>query len=372
MKILIITFDYPDERRSIFPFVKQLVEEWARQDHECIVVAPYSITSNRGFHQYRYLVHVESGKDVYVYRPNYISTSNFTIAGINLSKLLHKFAVQRVLKNLDFKPDLVYCHFWDSAVEALPYVIKNEIPLFVASGESSIPPISQKISSKLKDFVRGVICVSSKNRDESISKGLTIKEKCIVIPNAVNGSLFHKEDKEECRKKLGLPLGSYIVAFVGWFSERKGSMRVSDAIKFTNSNDIYSLFIGKGIESPNCDNILFIGSLRHDEIPIYLNAADVFVLPTLAEGCCNAIVEAMACGLPIISSNLPFNWDILNDDNSILVDPLNIQDLANAIIQLKEDNLLYNKLASNALLISKELTIDRRSRKIIEFMKSSI
>ena len=80
-----------------------------------------------------------------------------------------------------------------------------------------------------------------------------------------------------------------------------------------------------------------------------MNAADVFVLPTLAEGCCNAILEAMACGLPIISSNLPFNWDILNDKNSILIDPNNINQIADAIQRLRDSPKLRSEMSEEAL-----------------------
>ena len=70
---------------------------------------------------------------------------------------------------------------------------------------------------------------------------------------------------------------------------------------------------------------------EHDVIAEYLNCADIFVSPTLAEGCSNSIVEAMACGLPIISSDLPFNHDILDEKNSILLDPVEVNEIALAI-----------------------------------------
>ncbi len=71
-------------------------------------------------------------------------------------------------------------------------------------------------------------------------------------------------------------------------------------------------------------------------IPNYICASDVFVLPTTAEGCCNAIIEAMGCGLPIVSSDRAFNYDILNEENSILVDPESVDEIDNAIIASPE------------------------------------
>ena len=113
--------------------------------------------------------------------------------------------------------------------------------------------------------------------------------------------------------------------------------------------------------------MLFEGRLLHEQIPIYLNAADVFVLPTLKEGCCNAVVEAMACGLPIISSNLAFNWDVLDETNSIMIDPQNIQQIRDAIIKLRDDSVLRKRLAEGALRKAESLTIDQRAKEIMKF-----
>ena len=94
------------------------------------------------------------------------------------------------------------------------------------------------------------------------------------------------------------------------------------------------------------------------------------MLPTLAEGCCNAVIEAMACGLPIISSNLPFNWDVLDDTNSIMINPNSIEEIANAIHTLRDNPELRVKLAEGAASRATALTIENRAKAIIEFMES--
>ena len=133
---------------------------------------------------------------------------------------------------------------------------------------------------------------------------------------------------------------------------------------------MYSVFVGKGSVEPDCENILFKGPLRHEEIPEYLNASDAFVLPTLKEGCCNAIVKAMSCGLPIISSNRPFNWDVLDESNSIMIDPNDVGAIAKAIEQLRDDKELRARMAASSWEKAQALTIDQRAKGIIDFMQS--
>jgi len=135
---------------------------------------------------------------------------------------------------------------------------------------------------------------------------------------------------------------------------------------------IRAMFIGSGPQSPDYKYTILQGFVKHDILPNYLGCADVFVLPTHNEGCSNSIIEAMACGLPIISSDKSFNYDILDDSNSLLINPNDIGEIAKAIKKIKNNNKLKLELSENALLTGSKLSIERRAEKIIEYIRLQI
>lgn len=371
LRLCFISYMYPGRHNSSDSvFVKHLVDAIAAMGNECYVLSPYNVLHYRTYcpvHEYYSVGHGE----VHVLRPWYLS---FSVRNSYLRKVGAKNrnrAMEEAFRMLPAIPDAIYGHFWHIAYGGFNYAKNHNIPLFVASGESEITfRNNNKTKASFCDYVRGVVCVSSKNREESIQLKLTSAEKCGVFPNAVNASMFYKRDKSECRKKLKLPLDDFIVAFVGWFDERKGASRVAEALR--QLPNVKSLFIGKGTQEPQCDGILFKGTLTHEQVPLYLNAADCFVLPTQHEGCCNAVVEAMACGLPVISSNLPFNWDVLDETNSIMIDPNNIDEIAKAIKHLYNNREVCAKLSEGALRKAEKLTIDNRAKAIVNFITSRI
>ena len=369
MNILVFSPGYPDAKVSNYPFIKQLVEEWAKKGNSCTVITTNSITKNKRFVETATAESFDGGGSVKVFRSNVLSFSKYKILGVNLTSLFHKWGVKKALRKVKDNVDVVYCHFWQSGADGFLYTKKKRTPMIIASGESNIELLFGDTDKSFVDFVSGVVCVSSKNMEESVRLGLTTLDKCEVFPNCVNPSLFRKLNKLECRKKLGLPENVFIVIFVGSFKESKGPLRLEQALRNTNDNNIYSVYIGGGAQLPSPPNMLYRGQVMHEDIPLFLNASDVFVLPTLAEGCCNAIIEAMACGLPIISSDLPFNWDVLDSSNSILIDPSSITQISEAIIKVKDDKSLRERLSEGALKTAQSLTIDRRASNILSFIK---
>lgn len=376
MNICVISHSYPTAKTIDFVFVDQLCREFANHGHNVTVIAPQSITKclYRGvpISKRKSTIVTDKGAKVTLYRPYWISLGNkFTWL---VRKSFHK-AVDRVLRYCGQQFDVIYGHFWAQAIAALPFAKENNIPLFAVAGEGELDThkgMTEKQIEEVRNTVKGCVCVATKSKKESIAAGFATEEMCQVFPNAINPYLFYQRDKQAMREKLGFSQDDFIVAFVGQWNSRKGVNRLSDALNSLDNPNIKAFFLGKGAEVPTYKHVIYQGTVNHDLLPEYLSAADIFVLPTNNEGCSNAVIEAMACGLPVVSSDKEFNWDVLNKTNSILLDPYDINAIASAIQKLYENTELRDELQKGALSTAAGLTIDKRAEKILSFISSRI
>lgn len=382
MNLVIVSDDFPEKGHQSYVFVEQLVIALSDLGVNVKVIAPQSLTKGilRGRERYpkRKTFQTKKGSTYEVFRPYYLSAGSKGFIGKVYFRNLRR-AVEGVIKKIGIcNVDVMYGHFWHNANTLVNVAQKYKKPLFVACGEGDnaidelLEAISASAKERLINAVNGVISVSSENKKRVIDYRLALPENIAVIPNAVDKSVFYQKDRLSLRQKLGISISDFVVCFVGGFIDRKGSNRLSAAIAQLNDPTIKSIFIGKPWSyddcTPNCPGILVKESLPHEVLPDYLNASDVFVLPTLNEGCCNAIVEALSCGIPVISSNLPFNDDLLDRTNSIRIDPMNVEEIKEAILCLKNDKELRDSLSKGAVTRSKSFSIEERAKKILEFI----
>lgn len=382
LRIAVISSDFPAPGHPYYIFVEQLVNAMVDLGCEISVIAPQSITRHllRGVPKMPKLSSglTAKGNTYKIYRPSYISLSNSTGIIQRFVNCIKKHAVQKILNKQ--KIDILYTHFWENAILVHKYALSRGIPLFVACGEGDQAlenlnaTLSEKKKEGLKKIINGVISVSSENKRKCIEYNLVDENRIEVIPNCVDTNLFKPCPNLELKTKLGIKNDDFTIAFVGGFIHRKGAKRVSDAINKLNDPHIKSIFIGQPFandcEIPECEGIVFKGPVDHDEIPMYLNCADVFVLPTLKEGCCNAIVEALSVGLPVISSTGSFNDDIIDSSNSIRIDPLDIDEIAEAIKKIKDNHKFRDNLHKNIIENKNKYSIECRASKIIDFLNN--
>lgn len=372
--ICVITPNYPRPR---FPeegaFVERLVNKWREQGVLTDVVAPESIPD-----MVRSFCRTKEKPDIAgncIRRPKYMSLSNKSIGPLDLKALSRNFflkAVNREVNKLSV-PDFYYGKFlMKGGMAALEAGKENGRPAVADLGESRLMDRmnDREIAiarEKVPEF-EGFACVSDRLMDEIKELGAK-REQVLYAPNTVDLNRFRPLDKSECRKKLNVPEDAFIVIFVGHFIERKGPMRVLEAVNMLDL-PVKGVFLGRGNQVPEGSNVLYAGSVPNEEVPVWLNSADLFVLPTLAEGNCNAINEAMACGLPVVSSDITDVRGQVTDGTGILVDPLKRKEIARAIRECYKDRNRLDNFGDNCLKEVKRRFKKSRAERVLEWMNT--
>jgi glycosyltransferase involved in cell wall biosynthesis len=194
---------------------------------------------------------------------------------------------------------------------------------------------------------------------------------------------FEPLDKYECRKKLNLPTEYKILFSLGWLIERKGFNYLIDAMKIITAkrNDVLC-FIGgsspsedelrnkvrnnlqKQIEDLKLqERVKLIGAVQDNLLPLWMNASDIFVLPSLGEGNPVVMFEALGCGKPFVGTKVGGVPEIIiSEDYGFLCDPAKSVALADNILLALTKEWNCGKIEE----YSKQFTWDSVARNILE------
>lgn len=383
--LCVLASDFPSEGRPVYVFVEQLVNALVDLGVQVSVVAPQNpikvlFGKTTAFPQ-KQTNETPNGNKYVVYRPHQLSFGNGKKWLYRIAEKYNKRSLCSCVKEIN--PDILYGHFWHNANKLKHFAISNHKPLFVACGEgdNALEELLESLSSQekkdLTNAVKGVISVSTENKRKCLEYGLAKEKDIIVLPNAADKSMFHPMSKNyQLRQELNVGDDDFLLLFVGGFVHRKGCGILAKAIDKLADEHVKVIFAGAPLrgdeDDPVCKGIVYKGTISHNVLPSYFAAADAFVLPTQKEGCSNAIVEALAMGIPVISSIGAFNDDILNETNSIRVNPLDVNEVSDAILRLKNDSKLYEAIKNNAIEQSGQHSIALRANKIVQFLKRQV
>jgi glycosyltransferase involved in cell wall biosynthesis len=217
--------------------------------------------------------------------------------------------------------------------------------------------------------VSGVICVS-KDLD-NIANAFGAKS-TVVIPSPLDLSDF--EEKVYAEKE-------WEIISVAILKPVKGMSYLINAMGQLDDNKL--LIIGDGPERKNLESlsndlalserVLFKGWVDHSLVWDYLQRSKVFVLPSISEGCSRALREAMACGLPIVATNVGGTPEIVVDGiNGFLVPPRNEQAMAEAVKKILTNNNLQKIISNENKTKSKEYTMTIIGQRIYEYLETMI
>lgn len=215
-----------------------------------------------------------------------------------------------------------------------------------------------------------IVAVSPGLRDECLAAGLP-RQRVLEIPNGVECDRFRPaadaREKSDARAALGLPDGRPVILFVGFFSRDKGPHVAVDAWTRLREQGLEPLLVMVGSTDPGYHEVdaALVDRIRREQatpdgplrlieraadIAICYRAADVFVLPSVREGCPLALLEAMASGLPCVASDLKGVTDavITSGEDGILVPAADVGAFAAAVASLLQDVETAQRLGREA------------------------
>ena len=228
----------------------------------------------------------------------------------------------------------------------------------------------------------GVISISQGLKFFYINNGVN-PDKILVSTDGVDIKMFQiSSSKIQVREKLNLPLDKKIILYTGHLYEWKGAQVLAEASKFLG-DDCLLVFVGgteKDVKKFKIKNlklkISVVGHRPYKEIPLWLKAADVLVLPNSAKEKISELYtsplklfEYMASGVPIVASNLSSIREILKDgENAVLVKPDSPVCLTEGIMKVLKNPDFSDKVSKQAYSDAGEYTWNKRGEKIMEFI----
>lgn len=274
--------------------------------------------------------YLEQQQGVAVYSPRFFSLPGVLKHWDSTFMALGSTLTLRKLKR-EFGFNLIDAHFGypdGHAASLLARWFKTPLTITLRGSEKTYaetPNFRTRIVKGLHTASK-VIGVSDSLRRLAVSLGAP-EAKTIAIGNAVDSHRFQPEDREEARRRLGLANTDKVMISVGWLIERKGYHRVIDVMPAlvkqhptlrylivggaTGADSIETQLKQQVVQLGLQDHVRFLGSMKPDDLRWPLSAADLFVLATSREGWANVFLEAMACGLPVVTTDVDGNPEVV-------------------------------------------------------------
>lgn len=179
-----------------------------------------------------------------------------------------------------------------------------------------------------------------------------------VIPNAFSTTEFYPEERKEARAKLGLPAGKKIILFNSHHIDnpRKGLSFLLKAAEMLERDDVVLCAAGNKMSDDMYPQLINLGYLQSEEqMRMAYSAADLFVLPSLAENYPNTVCESLLCGTPVAGFNVGGMSELITNDNGRLVNSGDVTGLSGSI-----DEILNSEFDRNTIHSAAAKSFDRK------------
>ena len=206
-----------------------------------------------------------------------------------------------------------------------------------------------------------IITIDRLSFQKSIENGAN--NRTSLLMNAVDMKTFYPDSvlRSHARKRFGLKDHDHAILFVGRIEKTKGPERLLDCIPFLKEakhpfhiflagDGTFKSYIENRVKKENYNTcVTFLGHLPHEDLSYFYNMADVLVLPSETEGVPMVILEALACGTPVVASNVGAIPDlVVGGVNGIVLDDLYPEKMTSAIIEILTKKISREEISRSA------------------------
>lgn len=284
------------------------------------------------------------------YGPRDVNVSYYNYAALPLvSRPINGWMAARCLLPhvRSFGPDLIFSIFlYPDGYAALKIGNALSVPVVAMGIGSDIHSIGDRVSAMhTRTVLHGVdslVTVSDDLRKQAVAMGAPAEKTCAIV-NGCDLSVFHVRNRYEARQKLHIDPASEAVVYIGRMDVKKGLRELVKAAAELHPEHpkLHVYLVGEGPDRNLIENAIATNNATgyihvmpacgFDDVVVWMAAADLVTLPSYMEGCPNVVLEALACGRPVVATWVGGIPEIMSDECGRLVPPRDSVQLAHAI-----------------------------------------
>lgn len=369
MKILQVSAHYYPNVGGVETHLSDLVKALVELGDDVFVLTYRPLTTNV---EWKIFEHQNRKK---ILRIPYFSGLFYSLVKMPLLEFLYLFpglflVLPFIL--LYYDPEVIHSHglvagtvaaFWGKVFEKKVIISIHSVYHFPETG------LYRSFVKEVFERVDKIICLSRQSAREVESLGIK-KNKIGVFTYWVDLKKFKQVTK--AKEELGWK-GKFIVFFVGRLIPEKGIIELLDAAKIWNKEITLVIAGGGPLESYIKDqenkikNLIFLGQIDNNQLPVYYSAADLLIVPSVhEEGFGRVILESLACGTPVIGSNRGAIPEAMDESVGVLI-KVTAENILQTVEDLAKNKKKLNPLKANTRQFAEERYAEKNVEGIINF-----
>ena len=219
------------------------------------------------------------------------------------------------------------------------------------------------------------IAVDQQTKHHYSKKRPALGDKIEVIPIGIDIKMFKPLDQRKMREKYGFNQEEKIILYIGRFSVEKGLDLLLKAFKDIKSemSEAHLILLGEGleekrlrkiVETQGIEAVTFMNPVKHEKIPEIINCADVLALCSSYEGMPTVVLEALACGVPVVSTDVGDVKKVVNTKTGYLIKDVDLYSIKHAILKVIKNG--KDNYSDNCLTAVMQYSWENISLKITE------